>query len=224
MILKTALRVSAALLVASTAAPSLAQQTSPGEWDRLIKERDQKTRKFFLNHDEWRQYQKIRRALDAKDYSKAGAAITWAENTVEGGDAADAIASLKLELGLETGDVPLQNRAVEEVLASGVASKNNRLKLQRRQGLGEIWEADYDAAETVLRDYLERTPDKVDAIILLAETKYRANRHREALALLEQAIALDTAAKRPIPARWLAARASLMSSAPYEAERSLREK
>ena len=210
MTTKTALRLSAALLLGSMATPSLAQM-SPGEWDRMIKQKSGETRKFHLEHDEFRAFKKIRAALDVKNYN--GAAEALAKAVAYSEDAKYTFAALQLELGLATGDVPLQNRAVEAVLASGAASKLNRLKLERRDGLGAIWEADYDKAEATFREYLDRTPDKADALILLAETKYRANRHAEALALLEQAIALENAARRPIPSRWLRARAILIPKA-----------
>ena len=181
-----------------------------------------RTRVFSLSHDEYRAFKKIRAALDVKNYEGAAAAIAQARTAAHSEDARYAFAALQLELGLATRDVPLQNRAVEAVLASGAASNGNDLKLQRRHGMGAIWEADYEKAEEELKEYMARTPDKVDAMILLAETAYRANRHREALALLDEAIAMETAAKRPIPARWLRARQTLIPSARDEPATGIR--
>lgn len=159
-------------------------------------------RKSTLSKEEQRAVKKIEAALAAKNYEGATAAISAANAAAKTNDAKYTIATLQLRLGNETSNVAVQDQAIDAAIAAGVAPASLLPELYRRQSVAAILAKDYAKAETALNTLIGLAPQDAESIVLLAETKNRANKPAEALPLLEKAISLRTAASQPVPAEW----------------------
>ena len=213
-LLATALAAGALASAPAIAQVAGSQLSLHGELNRLgAKKITGESRRMQLSHDEYRAVRKIEAALSVRNYQAAAAAIAAAEPVAFSNDAKFVVAALKLQLGAETHNVPLQDQAIEAALASGVASREQAIELYRLQGRSGLRVKDYARAEAALSKYVQLAPKDPEAYVLLAETKSQAGKPAEALSLLEQAIMIKTNARQRVPAKWMNAKAVLAAKA-----------
>jgi tetratricopeptide (TPR) repeat protein len=141
-------------------------------------------------------------ALQANNHAAAASALSAAQSAARSSDARYYTASLQLRLGIATNNAPLQSAAIDAMLASGAVPAADLAQLYRSQGILALHANRWDRAETAFTRWAEQAPNDPEALLSLAEVKDDIKKVPEAIALIERAIALPTAAGRQAPESW----------------------
>lgn len=147
-------------------------------------------------------------ALNARNYTAAGAALGTAQSAVRGADGRYHLAGLQLRLGRETNNAAMQASAIEALIASGRMPAADLGALYAVQGATASFAGNRDRAEAALTRALELNPS-AETAINLARVKLDLRKNAEAVTLVERAIQLRKATGQPVPEAWYRRGASL---------------
>jgi tetratricopeptide (TPR) repeat protein len=131
-------------------------------------------------------------AVQSQDWTAARAALPAAQAAARSSAARYVVGQLELQIARGTNDNALMLHAVNAMIDSGGAPAEQMDALRRVKSeltLNQVSQSDPAAAETQLTQLLAADPDNVQRIIQLAEVKERLNKHDEAIALYQRAIA-----------------------------------
>ena len=144
----------------------------------------------------------LQTAVNAKDAANIPARIAAARAVAKSNDDRCFIAQMQVLAAVDSGDLKAIPAALEAQLASGsvpatrVATLYESLAKMHydKGGLAEA-AASYERA-------IALAPGNADAVIMLAETRFKQNRTADALPLYQKAIALEVAAGRKPQEQW----------------------
>ncbi len=151
-----------------------------------------------LQKDERAALRQLSTALAARDYATAGTAVTAAQNAARSGYARYLASALQYRLGAETGNVGLQQTAIDAMLASGAAPASELPFLYRNRGALAENAGKYEQAEGFYARWAEAAPGDQEALLALAQVKNLRKKPGEAVALLDRAASARRAAGQPI--------------------------
>lgn len=194
-----ALGVTLALAGASTLA------TSPA----FAKEKEQPAaaaqpqgRKYNLSKEERAALAPAQKAILAKDWATATAALPAAQAAAQSADAKYVVGQFQLQIGIGTSNEALQAQAVDSLIASGGAEASELPALYRNQAALALRQNNPSKAEAAFARLIEITPGDADAMVNLAKIKADNRKPAEAVALLDRAIAAKRAAGQPVDETW----------------------
>lgn len=150
-------------------------------------------------------------ALKANDTASAEAKIAAAEAVAASPDEKLVAAQLRLQLATALKDQAMQAKAVKAMLDSGSAAVSADLpRLNYYAGSFAYQANDYANAVRYLTE-AERLgyTDNNNVYLMLAEANFKQNNVPAGLALVDKAVALETAAGRKAPEAWYARAASV---------------
>lgn len=162
--------------------------------------------------------QPVQKALEAKDFATAQAAMPALQAAATEPDDKFYLGQFKLQTGLGLNDKAMQQQAIVDILDSGSAGAAPELgKFAFYAGQFAYQAKDYPGAIQRLTQakqagYAPTGADGQptrDVDLMLAEAHFRSNRTAEGLAILEQAIQAEKAAGRKAPADWYSRAASV---------------
>ncbi len=146
--------------------------------------------------------QPLQKAITAKDYPTAKAALPAAQAAATTPDDKYQVALMALIIAQSTNDTASIGPAADAVIASGKAPPEQLaqvLDMKGRLAYNNNKLQDADAAFTQLH---QLKPEDGDTAILLAQVKTREGRGAEALPIVDQAIQAKKAAGQPVDEDW----------------------
>jgi Tfp pilus assembly protein PilF len=195
-----ALGVTLALAGASTLATSPAF-AKPKEQPAAAAAQPQ-GRKYNLSKEERAALAPAQKAILAKDWATATAALPAAQAAAQSADAKYVVAQFQLQIGIGTSNEALQAQAVDALIASGGAEAAELPALYRNQAALALRQNNPSKAEAAFARLIEIAPGDSDAIVNLAKVKADNRKPAEAVALLDRAISVKRAAGQPVDETW----------------------
>lgn len=190
--LGASLALGGAMLV--TNAPAFAQKAKKAEAST--------ERAYTLSKEERAALGNASKALKAKDYPTALAAIAAGQAIAKGADAKYLLAGMRLGIGIDTADKKMQMESIDAMIASGGAAPADLPALYRNQAAIAGSMGDTKKAESALSQLLQSNPNDVSALVDLAKLRTDQKKHAEAASLLVKAIDLKRAANQQVPDSW----------------------
>lgn len=141
-------------------------------------------------------------AVQSQDWAAATAALPAAQAAAQSPTARYVLGQLELQIARGTNNSELMLQAVNQMIDSGAAPADQIEALQRAKTsltAANVAQSDPAAAETQLAQLLAADANNIGTMIQLAEVKERLNKHEEAIALFQRAIAASTAAGQAAP-------------------------
>ncbi|MEA2998553.1 MAG: hypothetical protein QOK17_386 [Sphingomonadales bacterium] len=196
--LGVALTLGGASVVAITPAfakkdpPAPAPQPAPG------------ARTYNITKEERTAFAPAQKAVVAKDWAAAQAALPAAQAAAQSPDAKYIVGQFQLQIGIGTNNEPLQAQAVDALLASGGAQASELPNLYRNQAALALRASPPNAqkAEAAYARLIELVPNDPDTLVNLAKIKNENRKPQEAVALLDRAIDAKRAAGQPVDESW----------------------
>lgn len=183
-----ALMISGGMVSAPAAAQKKGKQAAQaGQWQPK------------LSKEEVVALQPVEKAIQAKDWAAAKAALPAAEAAAKSADARFYVGQFQVNIAGGTNDAQLQARGVDAMVASGGGDPSKMASIYRAQAQIAIQAKDFAKADAALSRLSQLTPNDPEIATLTAETKFRQNRPAEALPLFQKAIAAQEAAGQPVP-------------------------
>jgi hypothetical protein len=161
-------------------------------------------RKYNLTKEERAAMGPVQKAIIAKDWAAAQAALPAAQAAATSADGRYVIGQFKLQIGIGTNNEAMQAEAVDALIASGGAEASELPALYRNQGALALRASPPNVAkaEAAFAKVVELNPADTDAIVNLAKIKSDARKPQEAVALIDRAIAAKKAAGQPVDETW----------------------
>jgi tetratricopeptide (TPR) repeat protein len=159
-------------------------------------------RKYNLSKEERAALAPVQKAIVAKDWATAAAALPAAQAAAQSADAKYAIGQFKLNIGLGTNDERMQADAIDTLLASGGAEASELPNLYHNQAALALRQNNAAKAESAFTHLMEVNPNDSDAIVSLAKIKADNRKPAEAIALIDRAIAAKRATGQPVDETW----------------------
>lgn len=141
-------------------------------------------------------------AVQRQDWAAASAALPAAQAAATTSAGRYVVGQLQLQIARGTNNTRMMLQAVDAMINSGGAPADQMDALRRaRESLSAAATAETDpaAAEAQLTQLLAADPNNVNRMIQLAEIKERLNKHQEAVALFQRAIAANAASGQATP-------------------------
>jgi len=138
-------------------------------------------------------------AAQASDWATASAALPAAQAGARTPYGRYVVGQLMLQIAQATQNQPLQDQAVEAMVASGGAPADALGTLYRLQADAALRTSNFAAAESALTRLVEMSPNDVDLVVRLAQVKTRLNKAQEASSLLQRALQLSQASGGTAP-------------------------
>ncbi|MFL6862016.1 MAG: tetratricopeptide repeat protein [Allosphingosinicella sp.] len=162
------------------------------------------SRKYNLTKEERAAMGPVQKAIVAKDWATAQAALPAAQAAATSADGRYVIGQFKLQIGIGTNNEAMQAEAVDALIASGGAEASELPALYRNQGALALRASppNIAKAEAAFAKVVELNPADTDAIVNLAKIKSDARKPQEAVALIDRAIAARKAAGQPVDETW----------------------
>jgi hypothetical protein len=183
-----ALAASLALGAAAVATPAVAQK----------KEAAASTWAPKLSKEERTALAPLEKAVQAKDWAAATAALPGAQAAARSADARYFIGQFQLQIGQGTNNTQVQAQGIDAMVASGGGDPADRALLFRNQGAIAQQAGDNAKAARAFGEYLKLNPNDQEIAGALASMQARDN-PAQAMALLEQQIATAKAAGQKVP-------------------------
>ena len=195
MKLVSSLAIAASLIVGGVAAPAVAQKKK----EAAAAEAPQ--RKYDISKGAAKAINELQTATktNAPDFAVKLAA---AEAVAKSVDDKYVIAKFRLQKAQADNDQAGQLAAVDAILASGGADPVETRQLNAIVASTAFNKKDFARAETAYAAIAAANPSDPNPVVDLARTKIELNKKAEALALLQKAIALSTAANQNAPESW----------------------
>src|SRR3954447_20985188 len=195
--LGVALTLGGASLVASPALakkdpPAPAAQPAPG------------TRTYNLTKEERVALAPAQKAVTAKDWAAAQAALPAAQAAAQSPDAKYVVGQFILQIGIGLNNEAMQAQAVDALIASGGAQPSELPNLYRNQATLALRASPPNSAkaESAYAKLIELVPNDPDTLVNLAKMKNDLRKPQEAVALLDRAIDAKRAAGQPVDESW----------------------
>lgn len=166
------------------------------------KKEEAKPKAVKLSKEERTAIAALQKAVNAKDWAAANAALPAAKAAAQGPDAKYLTGAMQLNIGVGTNNVALQAEAIDMMIASGGADASALPQLYKNQGALASNAGDYAKAEVAFTKWVELAPNDPEAVVILAETKNSLNKSAEGVALLQKAIDLKKASGAQVPESW----------------------
>ena len=144
----------------------------------------------------------LQTAVQAKDFATAATLLPAAQAAVKGADARHILAGLQLQMALGNNDQAGQAAAIEAMLASGKVAQQDQARLYRALSALYTNLKQPERASAALQRLAQLEPNSVEVMLMQAEADARVNKHGEAIAGIEKAIAMEKAAGRAAPENW----------------------
>jgi hypothetical protein len=197
--------VMGALLVGMSAtafvAPAMAQRDK--------KEAKAEEWKPKLGNDFRKAFPPVSKALDAKDFAAATAALPALEAAATTPDEKYVVGQIMLQIGSNTKDEAMQRKAIDQMVLSGAGPQSEVAKLNFYRGNFAYKANDFPTAITALTAAEQGGYQGTDLQLLLAESYFKSKQVPTGLAAVEKAIAMEKAAGRVAPQDWYARAASV---------------
>src|SRR3954471_11262501 len=146
----------------------------------------------------------VQKAIIAKDWATAQAALPAAQAAATSADGKYVIGQFKLQIGLGLNNEAMQAEAIDTLIASGGAEASELPVLYRNQAALALRASPPNTAkaEAAFARVIELNPGDTDAIVNLAKIKADARKPAEALALIDRAIDAKKAAGQTVDETW----------------------
>lgn len=166
------------------------------------KKEEAKQKEMKLSKEERTAIAALQKAVNAKDWAAANAALPAAKAASQGPDAKYLTGAMQLNIGVGTNDIAVQADAIDMMIASGGADAAALPQLYKNQGALAANAGNNAKAEVAFAKWVELAPNDPEAVVILAETKNSLNKTAEGVALLQQAIDLKKASGAQVPESW----------------------
>lgn len=152
-----------------------------------------------LSKEEVAALQPVEKAITAKDWTAASAALATAQPAAASPDARYMAGHFQFTIGVGTNNTQLQSQGIDAMIASGGGDPTRAPILSRLQGQFAMQAKDYAKAEAAYDRWRQLAPNDPDAGQVAAELKYLQKKPREAYPMFQQLIAAKEAAGQPVP-------------------------
>jgi tetratricopeptide (TPR) repeat protein len=144
------------------------------------------------------------KAVTAKDWAAAQAALPAAQAAAQSPDAKYVVGQFILQIGIGINNEAMQAQAVDALIASGGAQPSEMPNLYRNQAALALRATPPNTgkAEAAYAKLIELTPNDPDTLVNLAKLKNDLRKPQEAVALLDRAIDAKRAAGQPVDETW----------------------
>ncbi|MEA3033078.1 MAG: hypothetical protein QOH86_1094, partial [Sphingomonadales bacterium] len=144
------------------------------------------------------------KAVTAKDWAAAQAALPAAQAAAQSPDAKYVVGQFMLQIGIGINNEAMQAQAVDALIASGGAQPSEMPNLYRNQAALALRASPPNPgkAETAYAKLIELVPNDPDTLVNLAKLKNDLRKPQEAVALLDRAIDAKRAAGQPVDESW----------------------
>ena len=175
------------------------------------------TRKFNISKQAQKEIVELQAAVNAKDVANFPAKLAAAQAKATTADDKYLIAQMQLNVAVEASNEAGIVQALEAMSLSGAPEGNTAIVYAN---IGKIHynAKTFDKASAAFERVLQLEPNNTEAMVLLAETRTAQGRTVDGVALIQKAIAVQTAAGRKADESWykraiaLAYKANLASS------------
>ncbi len=144
----------------------------------------------------------LQTAVKGGDYASLPGKVAAANAAAKTADDRFAIARLQYEAAVAQKDEGAKAAAVDAMLATGRAPAELANALRIDQASRRLATKDYAGVSGVADQLLASDPNNVDAMMLKAESLIGLGRAADGVALMQKAIAAQTAAGKPVPKDW----------------------
>lgn len=162
----------------------------------------QPERQYNLNRAERAAIQPAIVAVNASNWDAANAALPAADAAAHGADAKYVIAQIRLRIGIQTNNVALQTRAIDDMISSGGAQPAEMAHLYRQQLQFATAAGDRAKADRARAQLTALNPNDTSLIEAEAIQKGNARDFAGAIAAYQRAIQITRAANQPVPEQW----------------------
>jgi tetratricopeptide (TPR) repeat protein len=144
----------------------------------------------------------VQKAIDAKDWAAARAALPPALAAAKSKDARYVLGQLELQIGIGTNDVPLQATAVDNLIASGFPPAADLPALYRNQGALALKAGNKPKAADAFTHLAALNPRDPEPLVQLAQVKNDLGSAKEAVQLMSRAIEAKKASGQKADESW----------------------
>jgi hypothetical protein len=152
-----------------------------------------------LSKEEVAALQPVEKAITAKDWAAATAALPAAQAAAKSPDALYYIGQFQLGIASGTNNPQLQAQAIDTMVSSGGGDQTKMAPLYRAQGQMAVQAKDYAKAQAAYARWAQLAPNDPEIVTARAELRFLQNRPAEALTLAQQAIAAQQSAGQQVP-------------------------
>ncbi len=163
----------------------------------------------------------LEKAVNAKDAANIPALLAAAQAKAKSKDDKYVIARLQLQSAVDANNTAAMSQAIEAIISSGAAPTDQSITLYNNLGKLNYNAKAYDKASAAFERALQLDPNSVDAMIMLAETRNGQGRPADAIAMIQKAIAVRTAAGQKAEESWYKRAVALAFNAKLPAAVSL---
>jgi tetratricopeptide (TPR) repeat protein len=159
-------------------------------------------RKFDISKQARPALAELQAAVNAKDTANIPAKLAVAQAKAKTADDRYLIAQMQLKAAVDSNNMEAAAQAIDAMLASGVASPSELAGLYESSGQINYNIKAFDKAGTALEQSLKYSPNNVDTMIMLAETRNAQGRVPDAVAMIQKAIATRKQAGQTPDEKW----------------------
>ncbi|HEY0412148.1 MAG TPA: hypothetical protein VGD66_03285 [Allosphingosinicella sp.] len=161
-------------------------------------------RQFKLSKEERAALEPVQKAVTAKDWPTASAALAAGDAAAKSGDARYVLGYLQLQIGLGTNDEAMQARGIDTIIGSGTVPAADLPQLVQNQAALALraQPVNQQKAEAAFTRLTELTPNDPEAFVNLAKLKNDMHKPQEAVALLDRAIQIKKASGQTVDSSW----------------------
>lgn len=150
-------------------------------------------RKITITPGALRQIQELQAAVEANDTANIPAKLSAAKASATTPDERYIVAKLQLQAALASKNQEALRVAMEEVLSTGLASRQEALVLNQNLANAYLEADQHQQAAARIQRVIELDPNNTEALSLLSALHSRQGRHAEAIAAVEKAMAASGA-------------------------------
>ena len=152
-----------------------------------------------LSKEEATALQAVEKAISAKDWAAASAALAAAQPIATSPDARYFVGQFQATIGGETKNAQLQSQGIDAMVASGGGDLTKLAPIYKLQGQLAMQAKDYAKAEAAFARWAQAAPSDPEIGLATAELRYRQKKPAEAFPLFQRAIAAQEAAGQAVP-------------------------
>lgn len=158
-------------------------------------------RKFNISKQARKEISELQTAVNAKDAANIPAKLAAAQAKAQNADDKYVIAQLQLKAAIDSNNEAAMGDALEAMTLSG-APEGATAVIYNNLGKIRYNAKAYDKASAAFERAVQLNPNDTDAMILLAEARNTQGRTAEGVALIQKAIAAQTAAGKKPEESW----------------------
>ena len=155
-----------------------------------------------MSREERAAVQALAAAASGSDRAAQDAALAAARSAARGSNARYAIAHYQLEIGRSRGDMQMQAQAVDAIVDSGLAQRDELPSLLASQASRAFFANEFQRADRLLGRAIELQPNNAALLADHAQVKARMGDRAQAVALFQRALAAQRTAGQPAPESW----------------------